>query len=496
MGRRRKKLALLRGDRSLWIIIGVLCVISLLVVYSATASMAYRAAGGDTTYYVLRQLRFIVGGFFTIVVVHWIDYSIYSRYAKLIFRISLGLVVAAYFVGVNLNDAARWIRIPVIGLTFQPSDPLKISLVMFLASALGARQGIIDRIPILPSLSYGGWQRQPHMNFDIFTKTTRPLVMPIFWSALVIMPSNLSTASILVIVSLVMLWVGRVRPSQIFKLVWVAIVTLVLVVGAMKLLGVGRADTWINRVESYVEPIVGATPRAEGERASDEFQKEQAKIAIASGGAFGKGPGNSTQRSQLPHPYSDFAYAFIVEEYGVFGGIIIFLLYLWVFYRAGVIVRKCNRPTSALTVLGLSLTITFQAFINMLVSVGLVPVTGQSLPLVSLGGSSVIFTCIAFGIILSVSRESDEAEAEMLAAAQQLALAQTAEQDKGESIEEEPCADGNESSPKRSSKKSDENGILDQEVNDNDPFIVVDNPYAVHRQREDKENVDLYENNS
>ena len=481
MAKRRRKLALLRGDRALWIIIAVLCVVSILVVYSATASMAYRAAGGDTTYYVLRQIRFIVGGFFTIVVVHWIDFRFYAKYAKLLFNISLILVVAAHFVGVNLNDAARWIRIPIIGLTFQPSDPLKIALVLVLASALGSRQGLIDRIPILPALSYGAWKRQPRKNFDIFVRTTRPLVMPIFWAALVVMPSNLSTAAILVFVSLVMLWVGRVRPSQIGKLVWVAVLTLVLVVGGMKLLGVGRADTWISRVESYVQPLVGAVGTVEGERASDEFQKEQAKIAIASGGPLGKGPGNSTQRSQLPHPYSDFAYAFIIEEYGVVGGVVIFLLYLWVFYRAGVVVRKCTRPTQALAVLGLALTITFQAFVNMLVSVGLVPVTGQSLPLISLGGSSVIFTCIAFGIILSVSRTTDE-EAVATATPNYLVDGEPVEieehlleQQEEEAVEKEVFA---------------EESTEDIEEN---PFEIVDNPYGAPRD-EVRQAIDLYEN--
>lgn len=480
MAKKRKRLALLRGDRALWIIIGVLCVVSILVVYSATASMAYRAAGGDTTYYVLRQMRFIIGGFFTIVVVHWIDFRFYAKYAKMAFRVSLLLVVLAYFVGVNLNDASRWIRIPIIGLTFQPSDPLKISLVMVLASALGTRQGLIDRIPILPALSYGAWQRQPRKNFDIFVHTTRPLVMPIFWSALVIMPSNLSTAAILVFVSLVMLWVGRVRPGQIGKMIWVALVTLVLVVGGMKLLGVGRADTWISRVESYVQPLVGAVAPIEGAEANDAFQKEQAQIAIASGGVMGKGPGNSTQRSQLPHPYSDFAYAFIIEEYGVVGGAVIFLLYLWVFYRAGVVVRRCTRSTQALAVLGLALTITFQAFVNMLVSVGLVPVTGQSLPLISLGGSSVIFTCIAFGIILSVSRTTDEEVA---------AQAAVAAATPNDLVGQEPEAI-QESLPKQPQKEV--VAQAEDDDDDDDPFVVVENPYGAPRD-EVRQAIDLYE---
>ncbi|MEG3047670.1 MAG: FtsW/RodA/SpoVE family cell cycle protein [Mucinivorans sp.] len=486
MSKKHRKLALFKGDRALWIIIGVLCVVSLLVVYSSTASMAYRSADGDTTYYVLRQLRFILLGFFTIIVVHWIDYRIYSRYAKMIFRVSLILVAATYFIGISLNEASRWIRIPILGITFQPSDPLKISLVMVLASALGSRQGTIARIPILPALTYGAWKRQPQKNLDIFIRTTKPLVMPIALSALVVMPSNLSTAAILVFVCLVMLWVGRVRPSQIFKLLWVAFATMLVVVGTMKAFNVGRADTWISRVESFVMPIIGKEQVVlSKEQAKDEFQKHQARIAIASGGTFGKGPGNSTQRSQLPHPYSDFAYAFIIEEYGAIGGVVIFLLYLWVFYRAGVIVRKCNRPSSALMVLGLALTITFQAFINMLVSVGLVPVTGQSLPLVSLGGSSVIFTCIAFGMILSVSRESDEQQALALDQAQR-AMEQS---EQSEQSEQNVSPDNQDSAV--------ETDIHTPIEDDDSPFVVVENPYQAHKdQNQDKENINLYENNS
>ncbi|MEG2865318.1 MAG: FtsW/RodA/SpoVE family cell cycle protein, partial [Mucinivorans sp.] len=272
MSKKHRKLALFKGDRALWIIIGVLCVVSLLVVYSSTASMAYRSADGDTTYYVLRQLRFILLGFFTIIVVHWIDYRIYSRYAKMIFRVSLILVAATYFIGISLNEASRWIRIPILGITFQPSDPLKISLVMVLASALGSRQGTIARIPILPALTYGAWKRQPQKNLDIFIRTTKPLVMPIALSALVVMPSNLSTAAILVFVCLVMLWVGRVRPSQIFKLLWVAFATMLVVVGTMKAFNVGRADTWISRVESFVMPIIGKEQVVlSKEQAKDEF---------------------------------------------------------------------------------------------------------------------------------------------------------------------------------------------------------------------------------
>lgn len=493
---RRKKLALLRGDRSLWIIIAVLCVVSILVVYSSTVSMAYREAEGDTSYYVLRQARFILAGFFTIIVVHWIDYKFYARFARPIFWISVVLALMAYFVGVSLNDASRWIRIPGIGLTFLPSDPLKIALIMLLASQLGSRQGVIDKIPILPALSPGGWRRNPQKNFDIFFKVTKPLVLPIAIAALVVMPANLSTAMIIVLIAVVMLLVGRVRTSQIWKLMWVSMIALVVIVAGMKFLGVGRADTWINRVESFVEPLVGSHKAADL-APEDEFQKEQARIAIASGGVIGKGPGNSTQRSQLPHPYSDFAYAFIIEEYGIFGGLVILTLYLWIFYRAGVIMRKSRKPAPSLLVLGLSLMITIQAFVNMAVSVGIVPVTGQSLPLISLGGSSVFFTCIAFGMILGVSRETDECEAELLAAQAEAArLAQLGEGDGEEQDDEEqgertlPPAVATNSNGKLFARTNPVNEQSEDDDDDDDPFVVVDNPH-LERHNSTREVVNL-----
>lgn len=481
---RRKKLALLRGDHSLWIIIAVLCVVSILVVYSSTASMAYRDRGGDTSFYVLRQARFILAGFFTIIVVHWIDYKFYARFARTLFWVSVSLVVMAYFVGVSLNDASRWLEIPGIGLTFLPSDPLKISLIMLLAAQLGSRQRVINQTAILPALTPGGWRREPQKNFDTFFNVTRPLIVPIAVAALVVMPANLSTAMIIVLIAVVMLLVGRVRTSEIWRLMWVSIMALVMIIGVMKVLGVGRAETWINRVESFVEPIVGGHAAAD-KAPEDEFQKEQARIAVASGGVLGKGPGNSTQRSQLPHPYSDFAYAFIIEEYGIFGGLVILTLYLWIFYRAGVIMRKSRKPAPSLLVLGLSLMITVQAFINIAVSVGIVPVTGQSLPLISLGGSSVFFTCIAFGMILGISRETDEDEAELLA--EQAAAAARLEQEEAQSednpVEEqiqlpEPLA-GRKTNSKLFARATP--SPTDDDQDEQSPFIVVENPHLEQR---------------
>lgn len=408
---KKRKLLLFRGDKPLWIIVSALFLVSLLVVYSATAAMAYREVDGNTSYYLFRQARFIMIGFFVIIVVHWIDYRYYARYAKALFQLSVVLVILAYIIGVSLNDAARWIRIPGLGFTFQPSELLKVTLVVVIAQQLGMRQGVIAKIPILPPLTPGGWGRNPQRSFDIWYKTTRPLILPVVVATLVVLPSNFSTAAILWLTCMIMLMIGRVRQSELNRLNLLAVLCGVVLIGGMYLAGVGRAETWVNRIVQFARPteLVADTRQS----SQDSYQAEQAEIAIASGGVVGKGPGNSTQRSQLPHPYSDFAYAFIIEEYGVMGGIVVFVLYLWIFYRAGLIVRRCNRPSQGLMVLGLSLIVTMQAFVNMAVSVGLMPVTGQPLPLISMGGSSVFFTCVAMGMILGVSRESEREQMEL-----------------------------------------------------------------------------------
>lgn len=417
---KKRKLLLFRGDKPLWIIVAALFLVSLLVVYSATAAMAYREVDGNTSYYLFRQARFIMVGFFVIIVVHWIDYKYYARYAKALFKLSIVLVLLAYVIGISLNEASRWIKIPGTGLTFQPSELLKVTLVMVLAQQLGIRQGVISKIPVLPPLTPSGWARNPERSFNIWYKTTQPLIMPIVISTLVILPANFSTAAILWLTCMIMLMIGRVRQRELNRLNLIAGASCLVLVAVMYIAGVGRAETWVNRLTQFA----GSTEVvADNKQTSqDSFQAQQAEIAIASGGVVGKGPGNSTQRSQLPHPYSDFAYAFIIEEYGVVGGIVVFVLYLWIFYRAGMIVRRCNRPSQGLMVLGLSLIVTMQAFVNMAVSVGLMPVTGQPLPLISLGGSSVFFTCIAIGMILGVSRESEREQQELEAQQRREAL--------------------------------------------------------------------------
>lgn len=393
------------GDRVLWIIIVTLAIASLLVVYSSTASMAYRKAGGNTSHYFWSQMRFILLGFVVMIAASRINYQKYMRFAPLLFVVALGFMLLTFFIGVNLNSAARWIRIPFIGVTFQPSDFLRIAIIAVLAQQLAKRQKIMDKIPLLPSFTISGWRRNPKKNQDILMNTTLPILGPIVIGCAAIFFSNFSTAAITFITCWIMLYIGRVRTAELMRLILIVVVTMTLAVGIMSAFDIGRSRTWTNRLKDFAG-IQNTQTNADD--SDDDLQKEQAQIAISSGGIFGKGPGNSTQRSNLPHAYSDFAFAFIVEEYGAVGALAILFLYLCIFFRGITIFKKCGTALPSLIVLGLSLMITLQALINMLVSVGIFPVTGQTLPLVSLGGSSVIFTCLALGMILGVSRQVKE----------------------------------------------------------------------------------------
>ena len=392
------------GDKVLWIIIAILAVVSLLVVYSSTASMAYRKAGGDTSHYLFNQLKFMVLAFVVIYIVHRVNYQVYFRLALWLFLLSLGFMALTFFVGVNLNNAQRWIVIPGVGLTFQPSDFLRVTTVMILAQQLAIRQSVINKIPILPRIGGTGTRRQgKQTNRDIFFQNTVPLLLPIVLSCGAIFFSNFSTAAITFITCYIMLYIGRVRVSELIRLLTMVMAVMIITVAIMSAADIGRARTWTNRMKDFAK-----IEQRDGGSSKDELQVEQAKIAIASGGVAGKGPGNSTQRANLPHSYSDFAYAFIIEEYGIVGAMVVLVLYLWIFFRSILIFQRCGTAFPSLLVLGLGLMIVLQAIINMLVSVNLIPVTGQTLPLISLGGSSMIFTAMALGMILGVSRQMNE----------------------------------------------------------------------------------------
>jgi cell division protein FtsW len=367
-----------KGDRAIWIIVVVLSIASLLAVYSSTGSLAYRYQGGNTAYYFLKQFGFLGAGILVIFVVHLVPYKVYSPLAPLLLYIAIPLLLVTLLFGTNINQAARWLEIPGLGVTIQTSDFAKLALIMYVARLLSLRQNEIKDLK----------------------RTFLQLAIPIIIVCLLILPANFSTAAMLGLICWIMLFIGRVSLRHLlgFSAIGVVLIGLFVVI-ALQTNTINRVQTWKNRIENY----------ASGE-GGDNYQAQQSKIAIATGGLVGKGPGNSTQRNLLPHPYSDFIYAIIVEEYGLVGGFIILFLYLILLYRAGLIIKKAQRTFPAFLAMGLTLLLVFQAMVNMAVAVNLIPVTGQPLPLVSMGGTSLLFSSAAFGILLSISRSQNKEE--------------------------------------------------------------------------------------
>lgn len=368
-----------KGDPVIWGIIVVLSIASLLAVYSATGTLAYKYQGGNTSYYMFKQLFSLGFGFALIMVILNMPYRFFSKYAIIGLYASIILLGVTLMSGVNLNMASRWLTIPILGVTFQPSEMAKLALIIYTARVLAL------------------FQKEGEPASAAF----RPVIFHALIVVALIFRENLSTAMLLMSVIIAMMYIGRVP----FKyLGGTGLIILVVVAGflfmASKVDFLPRAKTWAARVENYFLP-------EEAEKGSS-YQADRAKIAIASGGIFGKGPGNSVQRNFIPHPYSDFIYAIIAEEFGIVGALVILLCYLFLLGRVGVLVRASNRTFPAFLALGLGLMLVSQAFVNMGVAVGIFPVTGQPLPMVSMGTTSVLFTCVAFGAILSVSRQNME----------------------------------------------------------------------------------------
>lgn len=361
-----------KGDRWIWIIVVILSIWSVLAVYSATGTIAYKKEVG-TEAYLVKHFMFIVMGIAVMYFSHLLDYKYYAGISKVLMVITIPLLVYTLIFGANVNDASRWVTIPIINQTFQTSDLAKLALITYLARTLTRKQENI--------------------------KDVKKAFLPIMGSVCVVFVlialANLSTALMLFGVSILLLIIGRISIKQI------VIVSLAggVLLAAVMFLG-PRRQTYISRIQTFVHP--------EKVDKDKSFQADQAKIAVATGGLFGKGPGNSIQRNVLPHPYSDFVFALIIEEYGAVGGVVLVLIYLVFLYRCVLIVTHSPKAFGALLAAGLSFSLTIQAFANMAVAVGLGPVTGVPLPLVSMGGTSIVFTSIAFGIILSVSRDVEE----------------------------------------------------------------------------------------
>lgn len=377
----------IKGDKVIWFIVVMLSIISLLAVYSSTGTLAYKYQGGNTMHYMIKHTTILLLGLLLMYLAYKLKYTYYSRIFQIALYIAVPLLVITLFLGKNINGATRVLQIPFIGLTFQTSDLAKITLIVYLARELTRRQ---DRI-------------------KEFKSAFIPLMVPILAVVLSILPANLSTAAIVFIISLVLLFVGRVNLLHLAGLIGSSIVIIGIVILVMFQMPEGlqgRTATWKHRIENFINNDKSDVP----------FQVEQAKIAIATGGIYGKGPGNSTQRNFLPHPYSDFIYAIIIEEYGLIGGAFVLLLYLILFFRAIRISLKSPTLFGSYMVIGMSFSLVFQALINMGVAVNLFPVTGQPLPLVSMGGTSLWFSSLAIGIILSVSREIELTKEKQLTA--------------------------------------------------------------------------------
>lgn len=387
-----------KGDKVIWALVILLTLVSLLAVYSATGSLAYKNYRGNTEIYLFKQIAFILVGIMVIYFAHLVNYTFYSKVAKIAFLLSLPLLFYTLFFGVKMNEGSRWIRLPLINMTLQTSDFARLALFMFLARLLSKKQDVIKD----------------------FRKGFLPVIIPVAVTCLLIAPANLSTALLLGASCLLLLFIGRVSTKHILITIGVALIPILFLISAAVIRHgqtkndevvvtkkssstlFGRVDTWIGRMESF---IYGSKDIDD-----DAYQTTQAKIAIAKGGVFGVGPGNSTTRDYLPQAYNDFIYAIIIEEYGLLGGAFIMFIYLVFLYRCIRIFKKCPFAFGAFLALGLSFTLAIQAVANMAVTVNLFPVTGVTLPLVSMGGTSFIFTCLAIGIILSVARNVEQLE--------------------------------------------------------------------------------------
>jgi cell division protein FtsW len=360
----------LKGDPIIWAIVFALSILSVWAVYSATGTLAYKNMGGNTEHYLLKHGFLIILSLVAMWAAHHVDYRYYAKISRLALWISVPLLLFSWQFGTSFNEASRWITIPVINKTFQPSDLAKLALITQLASMLARRQ----------------------QNIRDFKESLVPVLL---WCGLIcglIAMTDLSTAALLLFTCMILLFIGRVPMKYLLLLMFVG-----LIAGSIAFSFGQRRETAISRISDFFNPQ------------EVPFQAKQSFIAIASGGVTGKGPGKSIRSNQLPHSYSDFIFAIVVEEYGVIGATLVILLYLGLLYRGLMTATKSSRAFGGLLAAGLSLAIVLQAMVNIGVAVGLLPITGLPLPLVSMGGTSLLFTGLSLGIILSVSRgEIDE----------------------------------------------------------------------------------------
>jgi len=361
----------LKGDKMIWIIVFMIVLVSTLALYSAGSAQAFRIYGGDTEGMIMRHAFLLGAGLLVMFAVHLLDYRIFARLSNVLLLITIPLLIYTISQGSETNTAARWIFI--FGTSFQPSDLAKLTLMIYLAKLLTQRQ-------------------------DVIKDFTEGFLPALFWVTVIcglIAPSDLSTAILMFLASIMVMFIAGVDVKYIGLLMLVAVMGLGILLSTAK-----RSDTWQSRWTDYVHRIVDS-------EYSPNVQTTQANIAIATSGLLGKGVGKSGQRNYLPEAHADYIYAIIIEEYGLIGGIFIILLYLLLLFRSVSIVTV-SKTFGALMASGLAFILVLQAMMNMGVTVGILPVTGFTLPLISKGGTSILITCVSLGIILSVSRDAIE----------------------------------------------------------------------------------------
>lgn len=365
----------LRGDRTIWMVAIFLGLISLLAVYSSIASVA-AINGVSPGYYFFKHLLMLATGGVIMYFASQLRHTVYSRLSLLAFWPVVVLLGVTLVFGKEINGGVRWIQIPGIGVSFQTSDLAKVVLFVYLARMLSKHAE----------------------DLVTFRGVLLRLMVPTAAVCALILPANFSTAALTFFVSLVLMFIGRVQMKWIGAMLGLALGGVVLLIGANEALDLGvlpRVETWQKRIESFNDP------NSEG-----NYQIEHAAIAIANGGMLPfHGPGGGDGRNHVPHTESDMIYPAIIEQYGsIFGGVGLMLLYLILMRRSIKVAAKCEKPFGALVAVGISFNLVLQAMVNMGVAVGLLPTTGQPLPLISMGGTSTWFTCLAIGIVLSVSR--------------------------------------------------------------------------------------------
>ncbi|TYB78193.1 cell division protein FtsW [Bizionia gelidisalsuginis] len=377
----KKVFANLKGDRLIWAIAALLAIFSFLPVYSASSNLAYVGGNTNTFGFLVKHFMHLFLGFSIMYGIHKIPYRYFRGLSMIMMPLAFVLLVVTIMQGTTIEgaNASRWIRIPFVNMSFQTSTLASVVLMVYVARYMSKMK---DKV-------------------ISFKESILPLWLPVFLLLALILPSNFSTTAILFVMVAMLVFLGGYPIRYLIVMLAFGVLGLVLFVLAAKAFPEAmpnRVDTWMSRVENF----------SNGEDTEADYQIEKAKIAIASGGIKGLGPGKSMQKNFLPQSSSDFIFAIIVEEYGLIGGISLIILYMWLLFRIVIVAQKADTIFGKLLVLGVGLPIVFQAMINMAVAVELFPVTGQTLPLISSGGTSIWMTCLAIGIILSVSAKREE----------------------------------------------------------------------------------------